>query len=273
MLTSILFILAFAFTNACTNLIITPEISSDSSTMIAYNADSISLFGSLYHYNATKYPRGSMRNIYSWDSGEYLGQITEAEETYNVVGNMNEFGLMIGETTFGGLAELQSQTAAVMDYGSLIWVTLQRSRNAREAIATIGSLLAEYGYASEGESFSIADQNEAWIMEIIGKGNYELGAVWVARKVPQGYVTGHANQARITTFPLNDTENCLYAADTITFAKKNGFYPESLADEDFSFSDVYNPVSFEGARLCEARVRQPDENHILMDWAYDDSQY
>lgn len=195
-----------------------------------------------------------MRDVYDWDGGFFLGQIAEAPETYNVVGNMNEFGLIIGETTYGGLADLQHQTGAKIDYGSLIWITLQRSKNAREAIKTIGELMATYGYASEGESFSIADQKEAWIMEIIGKGEKELGAVWVARMVPKGHVTGHANQARITTFPLSDPETCIYAADTITFAKQNGYYTATAPDEEFSFSDVYNPLTFDGARFCEARV-------------------
>mmetsp|Transcript_25489 Transcript_25489/g.42541 ORF Transcript_25489/g.42541 Transcript_25489/m.42541 type:complete len:596 (-) Transcript_25489:275-2062(-) len=245
---------AAAGASACSNIIVTPEISADSSSMIAYNADSATLFGSLYHYSAAKHAEGTMRDVYDWDTGVYLGQIKEAPETYNVVGNMNQFGLTIGETTYGGVSDLQKQSKAIIDYGSLIWITLQRSKNAREAIKTIGSLLSEYGYASEGESFSIADQNEAWIMEIIGKGEYELGAVWVARKIPAGYVTAHANQARITTFPLDDPENCIYAPDTISFAKKYGFYAKDGKDEEFSFSDAYNPVSFEGARFCEARV-------------------
>jgi dipeptidase len=147
---------------ACSNIVVTPEISADSSSMVAYNADSASLFGCLYHYAAAKHAPGSMRDVYNWDTGAYLGQIKEAEITYNVVGNMNEFGLVIGETTYGGLAELQAQSQAKLDYGSAIWVTLQRSKNAREAIQTLGALMAEYGWASEGESFSIADPKEAW---------------------------------------------------------------------------------------------------------------
>ena len=153
---------------------------------------------------------------------------------------------------YGGLADLQTQSAAKVDYGSLIWITLQRARTAREAITTIDELMSTYGYASEGESFSIADQKEVWIMEIIGKGEYELGAVWVARRLPDGAVSGHANQARITTFPLNDPENCLYSRDVISFARSRGFY--SGSDEEFSFSDVYDPVTFSGARFCDARV-------------------
>ena len=183
----------------------------------------------------------------------YLGEIPEAAETYNVVGNVNEHGLVITESTFGGLTELIcTRRNGKMDYGSLIWVTLQRSRNAREAITTMTNLVADHGYASTGESFSIADQNELWILELIGKGRHGLGAVWVARKVPEGYVSGHANQARITTFPLDDPENTLYSKDVITFARDIGLYDG--ADAEFSFSDVYDPVTFDGARFCEARV-------------------
>jgi dipeptidase len=152
----------FQYLFACSNIIVTPEISADASSMVAYNADSATLFGCLYHYGAASYPKGTKRDVYVWDTGEYLGQIDEAEQTYNVVGNMNEYGLVIGETTYGGLPDLQSQSKAKIDYGSLIWITLQRSKTAREAVTTIGSLMAEYGYASEGESFSIADPNEAW---------------------------------------------------------------------------------------------------------------
>jgi len=225
--------------------------------MVAYNADSGTLYGSLYHYPANYNSNNEFKDVYDWDTGKYLGQIKEVPNTYNVVGNINEHGLIIGETTYGGIASLQSQSKAIIDYGSLIWITLQRSKTAREAINTIGSLMDEYGYASEGESFSIADQKEAWVMEIIGKGEYELGAVWVARRVPDGSVCAHANQARITTFPLDDPENCLYSKDVISFARDIGLYPKSeilAPDAEFSFSDVYDPVTFSGARFCEARV-------------------
>ena len=201
---------------ACSNLIVSPGASKDSSSIVAYNADSGTLYGSLYHYPAADHAPGTMRDVYDWDTGRYLGQIEEVAHTYNVVGNLNEYGLIIGETTFGGLSILQEQDGAIIDYGSLIWITLQRSRTAREAIQTISDLMSKYGYASEGESFSIADQNEAWIMEIIGKGNYEKGAVWVARKVPEGYICAHANQARIQTFPLNEPEDTLYSPDVIS---------------------------------------------------------
>lgn len=246
--------LYMSYVLSCSNILVTPGASADNSAIISYNADSGSLYGSLYHYTAGKHAPGSMRQVYDWDSGVYLGEIEEAEYTYNVVGNINEFGLIIGETTFGGISSLQSQTGAKVDYGSLIYITLQRSKTAVEAIKTIDTLMNKYGYYSEGESFSIADKNEVWIMEIIGKGNYELGAVWVARKVPNGYITGHANQARITTFPLNDKENCLYSSDVISFARKIGLYTNEEKDENFSFSDIYDPVTFSGARACEARV-------------------
>lgn len=239
--------------SACSNILVTPgAAAADAGSIISYNADSGSLYGSLYHYPASVHESGSMRSVHDWDSGKYLGEIPEAPDTFNVVGNINEHGLIIGETTYGGLADLQTQSAAKVDYGSLIWITLQRARTAREAITTIDELMSTYGYASEGESFSIADQKEVWIMEIIGKGEYELGAVWVARRLPDGAVSGHANQARITTFPLNDPENCLYSRDVISFARSRGFY--SGSDEAFSFSDVYDPVTFSGARFCDARV-------------------
>ncbi len=192
-------------------------------------------------------------NIFLSSYGTYLGEIPEAAETYNVVGNVNEHGLVITESTFGGLTELAcSRRDGKIDYGSLIWITLQRSKTAREAIDTMAWLVSEYGYASTGESFSIADQTDMWILELIGKGRKEKGAVWVARRVPEGHVSGHANQARITTFPRNDPENTLFSADVVSFARAQGLYDGS--DEDFSFSDIYDPVTFDGARFCEARV-------------------
>lgn len=238
--------------SACSNLLVSPGASTDESALITYNADSADLYGSLYHYPAqSNMPEGTMRDVWDWDSGVYLGQIPEANETFNVIGNVNEWGVTIGETTAGGLEILQSQSDAILDYGSLIYLGLQRSKTAREAIAVIGDLMAKYGYASEGESFSIGDPNEVFIMEIVGKGDFELGAVWVARKVPDGYVCGHANQMRITTFPLDD-EDTLYADDVISFARTIGAF--NGTDDEFSFSDVYDPVTFEGARFCEGRV-------------------
>ena len=251
--------------SACTNFLITKGATVDGSSMISYSADSHTLFGELYHFPAALYPEGALLDVYEWDTGKFLGKIKQARQTYNVVGNMNEYQVAIGETTFGGREELVD-TAATMDYGSLIYIGLQRSKTAREAIQVISSLMAEYGYNSEGESFSISDPNEVWIMEIVGKGKPELvkdkkglitvkynkGAAWVAVRIPDGCISGHANQARITTFPLNDPDNCLFAPDVITFARSKGYFTGE--DKDFSFSDIYAPVNFEGARFCEARV-------------------
>lgn len=239
------------FVIACTNFLITKGASKDGSVMISYTADSHTLYGELYHWPAMDYPEGTMMDIYEWDTGKFLGRIPQALHTYNVVGNMNEHQLAIGETTFGGREELVD-TTAILDYGNLMFIALQRCKTAREAILLIAELVEKYGYYSEGESLSISDKNEVWIMEIIGKGPGNKGAVWVALRIPDGYICAHANQARITTFPLNDPENCLYAKDVISFARKKGYF--NGKDEEFSFSDVYNPVDFSGARFCEARV-------------------
>jgi dipeptidase len=252
-------ILSFVFlftgiqiSNGCTNFLVTRGASTDGSTMITYAADSHTLYGELYFQPAMDHPEGAMRDIYEWDTGKYLGKIPQPAHTYSVVGNMNEFQLAIAETTFGGRSELSTQNGAIMDYGSLIYVALQRAKTAREAIQVMTSLVEEFGYYSSGESFSIADPDEVWILELIGKGEGEKGAVWVAVKIPDGYISGHANQARITTFPLNDSENCIYAPDVISFARYKGWYKG--ADKDFSFSDVYAPVDFGAARFCDARV-------------------
>ena len=237
--------------NACTNLIVTKGASTDGSVMVTYSADSYNLYGELYQFKAAVYPNGSNLDIYEWDTGKFLGTIPQAGVTYNVIGNMNEHQVAIGETTFGGREELTNEKG-IMDYGSLIYVALQRSKSAREAIDIMTNLVEEYGYYSSGESFSIADKNEAWIMELIGKGKDQKGAVWVARKIPDGYVCGHANQARITTFPLNDPENCIYSKDVISFAKEMGYY--SGTDEDFDFAAAYNPLDFGGIRFCDGRV-------------------
>lgn len=237
---------------SCSNFLASKGATKDGSVMITYTADSHVLYGELYYKPAADYPEGALRDVYEWDSGKFLGRVKQVRHTYNVVGNMNENQVSIGETTYGGRDELQHQPDATMDYGSLMYIALERSHTAREAIRIMGELVAEYGYISEGESFSVADANEVWILEMIGKGKTEKGAVWVARRVPDGYVCGHANQARIQTFPLNDPENCLYSPDVITFARKMGYF--SGEDKDFSFSDTYNPVNFEGARFCEARV-------------------
>ncbi|MCD8073170.1 MAG: C69 family dipeptidase [Alistipes sp.] len=243
----------------CTNFLITKGASTDGSIMVSYSADSHQLYGALYKYNPKKYKFGDMVQIFEWDSGRYLGEIPQVKTTYSTVGNMNEHQLVIGETTFGGRRELVDPTG-VMDYGSLIYITLQRAKTAREAIAIIADLAGQYGYASGGESFSIADANEAWIMELIGKGYKEApqggnvfkGIVWVARRIPDGYISAHANQARISTFPLNDPENCLYSSDVIDFARKKGYY--AGPDEEFSFCSAYAPLDFSALRACEARV-------------------
>ncbi len=262
------FLLLYTNSFACTNFLITKGASQNGTNMISYNADSHTLYGELYHWAASTYAPGTMLDVYDWDSGKYLGKIKQALETYNVVGNMNEYQVAIGETTFGGLKELYHQKDAIIDYGSLMYITLQRAKSAREAIKIIADLLAEYGYASHGESFSIMDKDEVWVLEMVGKGKFGKGAVWVARMVPDGYICAHANQARIMQFPqkykdggISSTQfdklfdkkvNTIYAADVISFAKDNGFYNGS--DEDFSFSDVYAPVDFGGARFCESRV-------------------
>ncbi|MBN2612751.1 MAG: C69 family dipeptidase [Bacteroidales bacterium] len=264
-----LIFISFFFVNnlyPCTNFLVTRGASADGSTMISYSADSHVLYGELYHWPASDYPEGTMLDVYEWDTGKFLGKISQVRHTYSVIGNMNEHQVAIGETTYGGKPELVD-TTGIIDYGSLMYIALQRSRTAREAIKIMTGLVAEYGYYSSGESFSISDPNEVWIMEMIGKGtnmvsagkgknatlvNANKGAVWVALRIPDGYISGHANQARITTFPLNDPENCLYAPDVISFAREKGYY--SGTDEAFSFSDTYAPVDFGGARFCEARV-------------------
>ena len=242
---------AVADTLACTNLIVGKNVSADGSTIISYSADSYSLFGELYHYPAGMHKKGTMINVYEWDTGKYLGQIEQARQTYNVVGNMNEFQLTIGETTFGGRPELVD-TTGVIDYGSLIYLGLQRSRTAREAIKVMTELVQEYGYYSSGESFTIADPNEVWIMEMIGKGPGVRGAVWVAVRVPDDCISAHANQSRIHQFDMNDKENCMYSPDVISFAREKGYF--NGVNKDFSFSKAYAPLDFGARRYCEARV-------------------
>lgn len=242
---------------ACTNILITRGASTDGSTMISYAADSHTLYGSLYKYNAPLRAPATLQ-INEWDTGKYLGVISNPEITYSTVGNVNEHQLMISETTYGGRKELYDSTG-IMDYGSLIYVTLQRAKTARAAIDTIVNLANRYGYASSGESFSIADPNEVWIFEMIGKGckivdgvNVNSGIVWVARRIPDGYISAHANQARIHTFPLNDPENTIYAPDVISFAREAGYFKGK--DKDFSFCDAYAPLDFGAMRFCEARA-------------------
>ena len=249
-------VLAFALlaaqrTHACTNVIITAGASADGSCMVSYAADSHWLFGELYFRPAANHKAGSPLAIREWDTNKPLGSIAQVAHTYQTMGNMNEHQLIIGETTWGGREE-QMDPAGVMDYGSLIYITLQRATTAREAIRTIVDLANEYGYPSEGETFSIADTKEAWIMDLVGKGPDNKGIVWVARRIPDGYICAHANQARITRFPQNDPENCLFAPDVISFAREKGWY--SGTDEDFSFRDAYNKLDFGAARGCDARA-------------------
>lgn len=251
--------LTYGAASACTNFIVTRGASTDGSVMVTYAADSHALYGALYHTPGGKHKSGAMLPVYEWDTGRYLTDIPQVRETWSTIGNMNEHSLIIGETTYGGRPELEDSTGR-MDYGSLIYITLQRAKTAREAISVIAELADTYGYASSGESFSIADPDEAWIMELIGKGfqddgkggNARKGIVWVARRIPDGYVSAHANQARITTFPKDDPENCLYSPDVISFAREMGYY--NGPDADFSFSDAYAPLDFGGMRACEARV-------------------
>jgi len=253
---------------ACTNFLVTKGASVDGSTFISYAADSHVLYGELYHWPAATYPEGTMLDVYEWDTGKFLGRIKQVKQTYNVVGNMNEHQVGIGETTYGGREELGTQAGAIVDYGSLMYIALQRSKSAREAIKVMAELVNDYGYASSGESFSVSDANEVWIFEMIGKGEGKKGAVWVALRVPDGYVCAHANQARIMTFPLADGKKsltfsqrdkilnpeveCFYADDVISFAREKGYF--NGKDHEFSFSDTYAPVTFGGARFCEVRV-------------------
>ena len=236
---------------ACSNILVTKGASEDGSCMVSYAADSHQLYGELYFSKGGRHRSGSMRQVYDWDSNRYLGEIPEAPRTFRRVGNLNEKQLIIAETTYGGRAEL-AENDGILDYGSLIYIALERCSTAREAIELIAALTDEYGYASEGESFSIADKNEVWVMDLIGKGPYGKGLLWVARRVPDGYICAHANQARISTFPLDDPENCVYAPDVISFARERGWYEGE--DADFSFCDTYAPLDFGGMRGCESRA-------------------
>ena len=236
---------------ACTNILVTKGASKDGATMISYNADSHELYGELYFKAGGMHLPTEQRDIVEWDTGKFLGRIQEAPVTYTRVGNMNEFQVVIGETTFEGRKELQ-EPAGIVDYGSMMYTALERAKTAQEAIRIMGRLVEEYGYASEGESISVGDVNEAWIMDIIGKGKGRKGAVWVAVRVPDGMISAHANHSRITRFPLNDPKNCFYSKDVISFARDNGWFKGE--DRDFSFSAAYAPDDFDGLRFCEARV-------------------
>jgi dipeptidase len=236
---------------ACTNLLVTKGASKDGSTMITYAADSHTLYGELDFKRGTPHLPAEMREIIEWDTGKLLGRIPEAPVTYTRVGNMNEFQVVIGETTYGGRKELQVPSGFV-DYGSLIYIGLERARTAREAIQVMTSLAETYGYASEGESFSIGDPNEAWILEMIAKGKGQTGALWVAYKLPDGTISAHANQARIRQFPRNDPNTALFSKDLISFAREKGYFKGE--DKDFSFADTYAPLSYGALRFCESRV-------------------
>jgi dipeptidase len=235
----------------CTSILVARGATADGSTMITYAADSHALYGALYMTPAGVHPPGAMRDVIEWDTGKHLGRIPQAPVTYQTIGNMNEHQVAITESTWGGREELAGP-AGIVDYGSLIWIALERSKTAREAIRTMASLVEEHGYASTGESFSISDPNEVWLMEMIGKGKGQKGAVWVARRVPEGHLTAHANHARIRTFPLADPENVLYSKDVVSFAREKGWF--SGRDEEFSFADTYAPLDFGALRFCEARV-------------------
>jgi dipeptidase len=269
---SVIFLIAF-FTlwtgfkvYSCTNFIVTKGASVDGSVFITYAADSHVLYGELYHWPAGIWPEGTMMDIYEWDTGKYMGQIPQASITYNVIGNMNEHQVAIGETTYGGREELATQSGAVIDYGSMMYLGLQRARTAREALGVMTELVDKYGYASSGESISVSDKNEAWIFEIIGKGEGNKGAVWVARRIPDGYVSAHANHPRITNIPMGKNSvpfskrerifefdvDCYYSDDVIEFARSKGYF--NGKDGEFSFSDTYAPLDFSGARFCEIRV-------------------
>ena len=240
------------YASACTNLIVGKNASADGSVFVSYSADDFGCFGYLRHFPRAKHKKGEARSVYDWETGEYRGEIEEAEETYNVVGNMNEYQLCITETTFGGRSELVD-TTGIIDYGSLIYIALQRAKTPCEAIKVMTSLLDKYGYASAGESFTIANKEEAWIMDVIGKGPGRKGAVWVAMRVPDDCISAHANHSRIRQFPLKDKDNCLYASDVISFAREKGYF-KGKRDADFSFSEAYAPADFGALRFCEARV-------------------
>jgi MYXO-CTERM domain-containing protein len=253
---------------ACTNFLVSKGASADQSTMITYAADSHDLYGELYYWPAGTHPPGTKRTLIEWDTGKNIGTIPEAPVTYRVVGNMNEHQVAIGETTFGGRKELEDSKQGI-DYGSLIYLALQRARTAREAIQVMTSLANEHGYRSVGETFSLSDPNEVWIMDLIGKGKGDKGVVWVACRVPEGHVTAHANAPRILRFPRTGEGACLYAKDVVDFARKKGWYKGT--DEDFSFRDAYAPFDCQERRVCDGRVwsfyrRVAPSLNIPIDW-------
>ena len=240
-----------AQSQACTNLIAGKKATIDGSTMITYAADSHTLFGFLDFYPAADHKPGDVRKIIDWDTGKYLGDIPEVAHTYKVVGNINEHQVTVAESTWGGRHECEDTTGRI-DYGSLIYIALQRSKTAREALKVMTDLVAQYGYCSEGESFSVGDPNEVWVLEMIGKGGKEKGAVWVAIRIPDDCISGHANQARIHKIPFKDKENCMYSKDVVSFARKMGWF--NGKDEDFDFSNTYCPADYGTLRGCDARA-------------------
>ena len=236
---------------ACSNFIVGKKASVDGSVMCSYSADDYGMFQYLCHYPAAKHAKGEMRKIFDWDSNKYYGEIPEAAETYNVVGNINEWQVTIGETTYGGREEMVDSTG-IMDYGSLIYVALQRSKTAREAIKVMTTLANTYGYNSGGETFTICDPNEAWIMEMMGKGAGSKGAVWVALRIPDDAICAHANQSRIGKFNMKDKKNVMYAKDVVSFARSKGWFKGK--DADFSWKMAYAKPDFSGRRFCDARA-------------------
>ena len=237
--------------SACTNLIVGKKASVDGSVLVSYNADDYGMFGHLCHYPAGTHQKGEMRKIFDWDTGEYHGEIPEAPVTYNVIGNINEFQLSIGETTYGGREEMVD-TTGILDYGSLIYVTLQRAKTAREAISVMTSLVEKYGYCSSGETFSICDPNEAWSMEMMGTGPGSKGVVWVAMRIPDNAICAHANQSRIGKFDMRDKKNVVCSKNVISYARKMGWF--TGRDADFSWKNTYARPDFSGRRFCDARV-------------------
>ena len=243
--------LSFAEAEACTNLIVGKKASVDGSVMVSYNADDYGMFSGLCHYPAGVHAKGEMRKIFDWDSGVYHGEIPEAPVTYNVIGNINEYQLSIAETTYGGREEM-IDTTGILDYGSLIYVALQRAKTAREAISVMTSLVEKYGYCSSGETFSICDSNEAWIMEMMGTGPGSKGVVWVAMRIPDDAICAHANQSRIGKFDMKDKKNVLHSKNVISYARKMGWF--SGKDADFSWKNTYAFPDFSGRRACDARA-------------------
>lgn len=241
----------FANSEACTNFIVGKAASKDGSVICTYNADDYGMFIGLCHYPAAKHAKGEMRKVIDWDTKEYHGEIPEAPETYNVIGNINEYQVTIGETTYGGREEMVDSTG-ILDYGSLIYIALQRSKTAREAISVMTTLAETYGYNSEGETFTICDPNEAWIMEMMGKGPGSKGVVWVAMRIPDNAICAHANQSRIGKFNMKDKKNVIYSKDVVKFARSKGWFDGK--DTDFSWKETYAKPDFGGRRFCDARV-------------------